>query len=249
MARMKFMNIEIDNLTMEEALDAMDGLIQQKKNAYVLTPNVDHLVQLERGGPLCDVYKEADLIVADGKPLIWISQWYGTPIKEKISGSDLFPRLCDMAAKKGYTMFFLGAMEGVAAKAAENLQARFPGLKVTGTYSPPYGFEKDEAELGKIRDMIHAAAPDILIVGLGCPKQELFIYHHRKELGVPLSLGLGASLDFEAGNVKRAPAWMSDHGLEWVFRITQDPKRLAKRYLIDDMKILGMAIKYKNAKR
>ena len=249
MARMKFMNTEIDNLTMEEALDAMDGLIKQKKSAYVLTPNVDHLVQLERGGPLCDVYKEADLIVADGKPLIWISQWYGTPIKEKISGSDLFPRLCEVAAQNGYTMFFLGAMEGVAAKAAENLKARFPGLKVAGTYSPPYGFEKDEAELAKIGDMIHAAAPDILIVGLGCPKQELFIYNNRKKLGVPLSLGLGASLDFEAGNIKRAPAWMSNHGLEWLFRITQDPKRLAKRYLIDDMKILGMALKYKKTQR
>lgn len=247
MARMKFMNTEIDNITMEEALDAMDDLIRQKKNAYVVTPNVDHLVQLERGGPLCDVYKEADLILTDGKPLIWISKWYGTPIKEKISGSDLFPRLCEMAAKKGYTMFFLGAMEGIAAKAAENLQARFPGLQVTGTYSPPYGFEKDEVESAHIRDMIHAAAPDILIVGLGCPKQELFIYHHRKELGVPLSLGLGASLDFEAGNIKRAPAWMANHGFEWVYRITQDPKRLAKRYLIDDRKIIGMAFKYKKA--
>lgn len=248
MARIKFMNTEIDNLTMDEALDAMEDLIRQKKNAYVITPNVDHLVQLERGGPLCEVYKEADLIVADGKPLIWISKWYGTPIKEKISGSDLFPRLCELAAKKGYSMFFLGAMEGIAAKAAENLKTRFPGLEVTGTYSPPYGFEKDEAEMRRIRDMIHAAAPDILIVGLGCPKQELFIYHNRKELGVPLSLGLGASLDFEAGNIKRAPKWMANHGLEWVFRITQDPKRLAKRYLIDDRKIIGMIFKYKKAR-
>ena len=245
MARMKFMNTEIDNLTMDEALDAMDGLIQQRRCAYVITPNVDHLVQLERGGPLREAYRDADLILTDGKPLIWISKWYGTPIKEKISGSDLFPRLCGLAAKKGYTMYFLGAMEGVAAKAAENLMARFPGLRVVGTYSPPYGFEKDEQELAHIRDMIHAAAPDILIVGLGCPKQELFIMHHREELGVPLSLGLGASLDFEAGNIKRAPKWMANHGLEWVFRITQDPKRLAKRYLVDDRIILGMAIKYK----
>ena len=100
MARMKFMNTEIDNLTMEEALDAMDGLIKQKKNAYVLTPNVDHLVQIERGGPLRDAYKEADLIVADGKPLIWISKWYGTPIKEKISGSDLFPAFAKWRRKR-----------------------------------------------------------------------------------------------------------------------------------------------------
>ena len=248
MSRVKFMNTEIDNLTMKEALKEIDELIKQDKNAYVVTPNVDHIIQLERGGELVEVYKNADLILCDGKPLIWISKWYGTPIKEKISGSDLFPRLCAMAAKKGYKMFFLGAAEGVAAKAAENLEKRFPGLQVIGTYSPPYGFEKDEVEMEKIKKMIKDAKPHILIVGLGCPKQELFILHHKDELGVPISLGLGASLDFEAGEVKRAPKWMADHGLEWVYRIFQDPKRLAKRYLVDDRKIFGLAIKYKKAR-
>lgn len=244
MARMKFMNTEIDNLTMEEALDAVDFLIQQDKNAYVVTPNVDHIVQLEAGGELCEVYKYADLILTDGKPLLWISKWYGTPIKEKISGSDLFPRLCELAAKKNYRMYFLGAAEGVAAKAAENLMNKYSGLQVVGTYSPPFGFEKDEAEMDKIKRQIRDVSPHILIVGLGCPKQELFILHHKDELNVPVSLGLGASLDFEAGNIKRAPKWMSDHGLEWLYRIVQDPKRLAKRYLVDDRKIFGMAIRY-----
>lgn len=245
MSRMKFMNTEIDNLTMKEALQRIDQLIQEDKNAYVVTPNVDHIVQLEKGGPLTDVYKNADLILADGKPLIWISKWYGSPIKEKISGSDLFPRLCNLAAKKGYRMYFLGAAEGVAAKAAENLTKRFPGLQVVGTYSPPYGFEKDETELQKIKSKIKEVEPHILIVGLGCPKQELFILHYKDELDVPISLGLGASLDFEAGEIKRAPKWMADHGLEWAYRIFQDPKRLAKRYLVDDRKILGLAIKYR----
>ena len=246
MSRMKFMNTEIDNLTMEEALGKIDALIQENRNAYVVTPNVDHLVQMEQGGELCDVYENADLILTDGKPLIWIAKWYGTPIKEKISGSDLFPRLCALAAEKGYRMFFLGAADGVAAKAAENLTKRFPGLQVVGTYSPPFGFEKDEVEMQHIKEMIKAAKPHILIVGLGCPKQELFILHNKDALNVPISLGLGASLDFEAGNVKRAPKWMADHGLEWLFRITQDPKRMAKRYLVDDRKIIGMALKYKN---
>ena len=245
MARMKFMNTEVDNLTMEEALQEINKLITQNKNAYVVTPNVDHIVQLERGGELCEVYKNADLILTDGKPLIWISKWYGTPIKEKISGSDLFPQLCVLAAEKGCRMYFLGAAEGVAAKAAENLMKRFPGLQVVGTYSPLFGFEKDEAEMEKIKKQIKDVKPHILIVGLGCPKQELFILHHKDELGVPLSLGLGASLDFEAGNIKRAPKWMADNGLEWLFRITQDPKRMAKRYLVDDRKIVGLAWKYR----
>ncbi len=142
-------------------------------------------------------------------------------------------------------MFFLGAAEGVAAKAAQNLSKRFKGLQVVGTYSPPFGFEKDLEEIDKINNMIRKTQPDILIVGLGCPKQEKFMYHHCKELGVPISFGLGASFDFEAGNIKRAPRWMANHGLEWLFRITQDPKRMAKRYLGDDRKILGLAFKYR----
>lgn len=245
MARIKFMNTEIDNLTMGETLQAIDTLIQQNKKAYVVTPNVDHIVQLETGGELCEIYKNADLILTDGKPLLWISKWYGTPIKEKISGSDLFPCLCQMAALKGYGMFFFGAAEGVARKAAAKLTEKYPGLNVVGTYSPPFGFEKDEAEMKKIEHMIKSAKPHILIVGLGCPKQEKFIFHNRDKLCVPISLGLGASLDFEAGNVKRCPRWMADHGFEWLFRIMQDPKRLAKRYLVDDRKIIRLAWKYK----
>ena len=248
MPRIQFMNIEIDNLTMDGALEEINRLIEENKQAYVVTPNVDHIVQLESGGSLCEVYKHANLILTDGKPLLWIAKWYGTPIKEKISGSDLFPQLCKMAAEKGHKMFFLGAAEGVAAKAAKRLEKRYPGLQIAGTYSPPYGFEKDSSEIEKIQQMIIEKSPQILIVSLGCPKQELFIYHNRKILNVPISLGLGASLDFEAGNIKRAPKWMSDYGLEWFYSITQDPKRLIKRYLVDDIKIFRLAWRYKNKK-
>lgn len=245
MSRMKFMNTEIDNLTMQETLQAIDHLIHENNCAYVVTPNVDHIVRIETNKELQEAYKNASLILTDGKPLLWIAKWYGTPIKEKISGSDLFPLLCDMAAKKGYKMFFLGAKEGVAAKAAENLAKRYQGLQIVGTYSPSFGFENDVIEMEKIKISIKESKPEILIVGLGCPKQERFMYRYCRELGVPVSFGLGASFDFEAGNIKRAPRWMANHGLEWLFRITQDPKRLAKRYLVDDTKILGLAIKYK----
>lgn len=245
MARMKFMNTEIDNLTMDETLQAIDNLIKENKSAYVVTPNVDHIVQLETNKELQDIYNNASLILTDGKPLLWIAKWYGTPIKEKISGSDLFPLLCRMAAEKGYKMFFLGAAEGVAEKAAKNLSKRFIGLNVAGTYSPPFGFEKDVYEMNKIKEMIIKANPQILIVGLGCPKQEKFMYYHCAELGVPISLGLGASFDFEAGNIKRAPRWMANHGLEWLFRITQDPKRMIKRYLVNDRAIFKLVVKYR----
>lgn len=245
MTRMRLMNTEIDNLTMDETLDAIDSLIKEDNCSYVVTPNVDHIVQLEKDEELKRVYENASLILTDGKPLIRISNWYKTPIKEKISGSDLFPRVCDLAAKKGYTMYLLGAAEGVADKAAKNLMDKYKGLNIVGTYSPPFGFEKDKVELKKIERQIQEVHPDILIVGLGCPKQEKYMYHHCKELDVPISFGLGASIDFEAGNIKRAPRWMSEHGLEWLYRITQDPKRLAKRYLVDDMKIIRIARKYR----
>lgn len=245
MTRMRLMNTEIDNLTMDETMDAIDSLIKEDNCSYVVTPNVDHIVQLEKDEELKRVYENASLILTDGKPLIWISNWHKTPIKEKISGSDLFPRVCDLAAKKGYTMYLLGAAEGVADKAAKNLMNKYKGLNIVGTYSPPFGFEKDKLELKKIERQIQEVHPDILIVGLGCPKQEKYMYHHCKELDVPISFGLGASIDFEAGNIKRAPRWMSEHGLEWLYRITQDPKRLAKRYLVDDMKIIRIARKYR----
>lgn len=245
MARIKFMNTCIDNLTMSETLNEIDKLIQKKICSYVVTPNVDHIVRLEKDEELQKVYKNASLILTDGKPLIWISKWYKTPIKEKISGSDLFPKVCELAANNNYTMYLLGAAEGVADTAAKNLMKKYPGLNVVGTYSPPFGFEKNEQEMNKIKTQIQEVHPDILIVGLGCPKQEKFMYYHCKELGVPISFGLGASIDFEAGNIKRAPKWMSNHGLEWLYRFSKEPKRLFKRYFVDDLKIIQVARKYR----
>ncbi|MCF7627475.1 WecB/TagA/CpsF family glycosyltransferase [Holdemanella sp. SCCA2] len=245
MARIKFMNTDIDNLTMAETLNEIEKLIQKKNCSYVVTPNVDHIVRLEKDEELQKVYKNASLILTDGKPLIWISKWYKTSIKEKISGSDLFPRVCQLAANKNYTMYLLGAAEGVADTAARNLMKKYPGLNIVGTYSPPFGFEKNEQEMNKIKIQIQDVHPDILIVGLGCPKQEKFMYYHCKELGVPISFGLGASIDFEAGNIKRAPKWMSNHGLEWLYRFSKEPKRLFKRYFVDDLKIIQVARKYR----
>ena len=245
MDKIRLLNISVDNLTMDEAINEIDRLINSGKFNYVVTPNVDHIVKLEKDSEFAEVYANADLVLTDGKPLIWISKWLKTPIKEKISGSDLFPKICELAADKGYKMFFLGAAEGVAAKAAENLQNKYAGLNIVGTYSPSFGFEKKEEEIANIVSMINSAEPDILIVGVGAPKQEKFIYHHLSELKVPVSLGLGASLDFEAGNVKRAPKWMSNHGLEWLYRFFKEPRRLFKRYFVDDIKIIKLYFKYK----
>lgn len=243
--RIPFLNTEIDNVTMEEAVECVKILAREGKNAYVVTPNVDHIVKLEKDAEFANIYKDADLILADGKPLLWFAKGLGTPIVEKVSGSDLFPLVCEMAAKEGFRVFFFGAAEGVAGKAALVLQKRYPGLEVAGTYSPEYGFEKDSAKVEQMCSIINEACPDILFVGLGAPKQEKFFYAIRDKVNVHVALHIGASFDFVAGNIKRAPKWMSRMGLEWFYRLCKEPKRMFKRYLIDDMKIFGMYAKYK----
>lgn len=244
MSRMNFLNTEVDNLTMDEAIDRAEELILNKKPSYVVTPNVDHIVKLETDKEFQDVYKNADLILTDGMPLIWISKIKGNPIKEKISGSDFFPKLCERAAGKEYSIFLLGAAEGVAAKAADNLRKKYEGLNIVGTYSPSYGFEKRDDEIKEIIKMINEVKPDILAVGLGAPKQEKFLYKYRNELNVPISLAIGASIDFEAGNINRAPRWMQNCGLEWFYRLCKEPKRMFKRYIVDDLKIIFITRKY-----
>ncbi len=246
---MQFLNIEIDNLTFDEALERIDELLQMRAGGYVVTPNVDHIIQIEKNPEFRQAYQDAALVLTDGQPLMWISRWLNRPIKEKISGSDLFPQLCALAAEKGYTMYFLGAAEGVAAEASRRLEQKNPGLRVIGTYSPEYGFEKDPQKVEKVLAEIEKASPDILVAGLGTPKQELFLHKYRERLDGILAFGMGASLDFEAGNVRRAPRWMQKCGLEWLYRLCREPRRLFKRYLVDDMKIFPLVWKYRKQKK
>lgn len=244
MSRISFLNIQVDNITMTEAVCSIDKLIQQKKQAYVVTPNIDHIVMIEKDPYFKEVYENASLILTDGQPLIWISKLKKKPIKEKVSGSDLFPHVCEMAAKQGYSLYILGAAEGVAKKAAQNLVNRYEGLRIAGTYSPSYGFESKPEEIEYIIQQIAALKPDILAVSLGSPKGEKFIYRYREKLNVPVSMSIGAAVDFEAGNVKRAPKWMSRCGLEWLYRMMKEPKRLAKRYWHDLRYIVPIIRKY-----
>lgn len=243
--RMKFLNTYVDNITMVETLANINDLIMDGKYHYIVTPNADHIVKLEKDVEFQNVYNEADLILADGMSLIWISKIIHKPIKEKISGSDLFPKVCELAAKQKYKVFLLGAEEGIADKAARNLKNKYAGLDIVGTLSPTFGFEKDEEEINSIIDVINKAKPDILCVGLGAPKQEKFIYKYKNRLKVPISLAIGASIDFEAGKVKRAPKWMQKNGLEWFYRILMEPKRMGKRYFIDAIEIRSIFFKYR----
>jgi len=179
------------------------------------------------------IYREAHAVVADGMPIVWTSRIAGTPLKQRVAGSDMLTELGLWLERKRYRLFFLGAAEGVAEEAKRRLQERFPALMIVGCYSPPFGFESMEEENEKIVAMIREARPDILLVGLGAPKQEKWIYRRYRQYRVPVSIGVGATFDFLAGRIRRAPVWMQKAGLEWMWRLMREPRRLWRRYLRD----------------
>jgi len=230
---------------MGEALDTMEQLIHARRPSYIVTPNVDVLVQLQKDREFKRIYDGAALVVPDGVPLMWAAKFLGRPLKEKVSGSDLFVKFCERAAKNGHSVYFMGAMPGVAAKAAEILTQRYPGLKIAGTHSPSFGFEKNAEECAFIVQKIVDAKPDVLFIGLGSPKQEKWSERYRAEYRVPVTVGVGISFDYVAGTVKRAPRWMQDAGLEWSWRLAMEPKRLWRRYLVNDPAFFWFVLKQK----
>lgn len=243
MEKQALLNTYINNLTMQETVEAIEQMIAANKKSYVVAINVDVVMKIEEDPYLKKVVDNADMVLVDGKPLVWISKLHGKPLKAKISGSDLVPLLCEVAAQKGYKIFIIGGKDGIADQAKQRLEVKLPGIKIVGTYAPPFGFEKNVTELDKINQMISESSPDLLIACFGCPKQEKWIYENIAKYEAKVSICAGATVDFLAGNVKRAPRWMSEHGLEWFYRFLQEPKRMFKRYFVDDVKIVKLVRK------
>lgn len=226
------MGVRFDNVTLIEALNQIEQMIASGRPHYVVTPNVDFLVQAREDVELRRILCEADLVVCDGTPLVWASRLLGNALPERVAGADLVPALLKIAAEKQYRVFLLGATPESAQQAVTSLRAEHPRLPVVGHYSPPFNslLEMNHAEISRrIRD----AAPDILFVSLGCPKQEKWIAMHYHSLGVPVTAGVGATIDFLGGAMRRAPIWMQRSGTEWLFRLIQEPRRLLKRYAKD----------------
>lgn len=244
MEKQPLLNTYVNNLTMEQTVEEIKELLIIGQPTYVVPINVDVVVQIENDSYLKRIIDDANLTLVDGQPLVWISRWYNRPVKEKVSGSDLVPHVCNMAAYCGYSIFLIGGKEGIAKRAKKNLEYQFPNIKVVGTYSPPFGFEKDKEEIVKINKRIQMVHPDIVVACFGCPKQEKWVYENYRKYGAPLTICAGATVDFIAGNVARAPLWMRNCGLEWFYRFLKEPRRLFRRYFIDDIKILVMAFKY-----
>ncbi|MCG8509038.1 MAG: WecB/TagA/CpsF family glycosyltransferase [Rhodospirillales bacterium] len=231
--RVTLAGIEIDRVTMREAEDRIIAALAEGRGGWVVTPNLDHLARAHRDPVFLSLVSHADLVLADGMPLIWASRVQGTPLPERVAGSTLVRSLAARAAEEGRTLFLLGGNPGAAEGAAAALQRETPSLKVTGTYCPPLGFETSEEEMARIEAALEQAKPDLVYVALGSPKQEKLILTLRKRLPQAWWLGVGISLSFLAGEVSRAPAWMQKSGLEWIHRLVQEPRRLWRRYLVN----------------
>jgi N-acetylglucosaminyldiphosphoundecaprenol N-acetyl-beta-D-mannosaminyltransferase len=234
MSRVTMFDVHFDNYDFLDLLAYMDEVIRQNNHSYILTCNVDHLIKLRKDAEFQKVYSDAGAIVADGMPIIWASKMLRKPLKQKVSGSDLFAKLGEAFAERQYKLFFLGSAAGIPEQAVKNLKLVFPNLNIVGCYSPSYGFEKKKDENEQIIQMLIDTQPDIVFVGVGAPKQEKWIYQNYLQYKVPISIGVGATFDFLSGTVKRAPNIMQRTGFEWFWRLVQEPRRLWKRYLVHD---------------
>ncbi len=235
-AKRNLFGIQIDALRMPEAVSRIQDWAdtEQEKCRYVVTPNVDHTVLLRENKGLRDAYKDADLVLPDGHPLVWASRLLRQPLPERVPGSDLVPALFDAGGRsRELRVFLLGAAPGVAVRAVERMKLKWPHVQCVGVYSPPMGFEKNESETTLILGRIALTRPDILVVGLGAPKQEIWVHQNRDRIRARVALCVGATIDFLAGEKSRAPRWMQSAGIEWMHRMMSEPRRLVRRYARD----------------
>lgn len=241
--RVTIAGVEVDQLSFDQVVDR---IIDQAQNnsvpVYVVTPNAQHIVLLQRDTQFRQIYRQAFLSVPDGVPLLWAAKFLKTPLQSRVNGTDLFEKLCAVAADRQLRVFLLGGRPGAAEYAKTVLQTRHPRLQIVGTHCPPYSFESNTSELALINAKIMAAAPHLLFVGLGAPKQEKWIYANYQTLGVPVSLGIGVSFELVGGLVKRAPVWMQKTGLEWLFRLIMEPQRLWRRYVVGNTLFIWLVL-------
>ncbi|WP_304317761.1 WecB/TagA/CpsF family glycosyltransferase [Phocaeicola plebeius] len=225
-----FLNTNIQVITQHE-------LLKELKKGVVITPNVDHLVKLQKDKEFYEVYKKAEWVICDSKILYMLSKLLKTPLPEAIPGSSFFTAFYEYHQNDpNCKIFLLGAAEGIAIKAMERINQKVGRNIVVGAHSPSYGFEKKPEECEKLVHIINESGANVLLVGVGAPKQEKWIMKYRNEMpGIDIFMGLGATIDFEAGTLKRAPIFWQKIGMEWLYRCLKEPKRLFKRYFIDDM--------------
>ena len=238
-SRVHLMDCAVDNLTMEETLQTIEGFIASGRPHQHVVVNVDKLVKAARDPELRRVINDCALVNADGMPVVWASRLLGRPLKERVAGVDLFEALMQRAAQKGWRIFLLGAKEEVVSRVRFLYERRHPGLRIVGHRNGYWKPEEEETVAQQIAD----AQADILFVAISSPKKEQFLARHQARMKVPFAMGVGGTFDVAAGLVKRAPLWMQRSGLEWFYRFLQEPRRMFRRYFIDDMAFFGMLAK------
>lgn len=234
-ARVRIAGLDFDALAEHEVLDRILGDLAEDQGGWVATPNVDICRRARKDASARDLVRRASLVVADGMPLIWAARLGGGELPERVTGSSLIMSLSAAAARHGRSIYLLGGEPGVPERAAAELSRRFTGLRVAGTDAPPPGFDRSPDGLDAVRTRLAAAEPDIVFVGLGFPKQERVIAALAPEVPATWFVGCGAAIPFAAGALPRAPGWMQRAGLEWLFRLLSEPRRLFRRYLVDDL--------------
>jgi N-acetylglucosaminyldiphosphoundecaprenol N-acetyl-beta-D-mannosaminyltransferase len=229
--------IPIDSLTFAGAIDAIEALIARQQGGTVFTPNVDHVVLADEDARFRDAYASTALSLVDGMPVLLASRLMGQPLPEKISGSDLVEPLLERAAARGWRVFLLGGSPGAAEKARDRLTSRIAGLHVIGVAAPMIDVNVTAGH-DAIVELLRTARADLVLLALGSPKQEIVGHLIASRVRPAVLVGVGAAFDFIAGTVRRAPHWMSENGLEWLFRLAQEPRRMWRRYLVRDPKFL-----------
>jgi N-acetylglucosaminyldiphosphoundecaprenol N-acetyl-beta-D-mannosaminyltransferase len=238
--KIKILNIDIQSIKLND-------LLRNLSKGVLVTPNVDHLVKLQKDKEFYNIYQRADWVICDSNILSLGSRFLGTPFEEVIPGSSLLPAYCEFHKESNnIKIFLLGAKTGVADLAKDKINFRIGRDIVVGAHSPSFGFERDEEECEKIIRLINKTDATVLVVGVGAPKQEKWIYKYKDRLQkIELFMALGATIDFEAGSIKRAPKLFQKMGMEWLYRLLNEPKRLWKRYLIDDLPFIFFILKQK----
>uniref|UniRef100_E6QMG4 Putative N-acetylglucosaminyldiphosphoundecaprenol N-acetyl-beta-D-mannosaminyltransferase (Modular protein) n=1 Tax=mine drainage metagenome TaxID=410659 RepID=E6QMG4_9ZZZZ len=226
------LGLPLSRVTLDGAVEQIDQMLQDGGVHQVATANLDFWLNSTSDEHLHRILAGCDMVVADGMPLVWASRMLGEPLPERVTGVDLIPRLMQLSARKGYKVFLLGGAEGIGERAKELFERWYPGVQICGVYAPPAA-ELNQMDHGEIVARVAAAKPDMLLVSFGNPKQEKWIWMHKKRLGVPVSIGIGGSLDMLLGDLNRAPRWMQRIGMEWLMRLAQEPRRLGPRYLRD----------------
>lgn len=247
--RVDILGTPVSSLTMDELFSDWEAVIQKGEKAQVCITPVNSILAARATARVQEIYQHADYVLCDGVPVKWASNFLGDPIKERITGLDVLPRIFPFAASRNFTIFLLGASPGVAETLKAVMEAKHPGVKIVGTFVPPFRAVFSDEENEEMIEAINAVKPDILLVSLTAPKQDIWIAENLEKLDTHVAIGIGGAFEVAAGMIQRAPLWMQKSGLEWFYRFLQEPKRMFRRYFVEAPVFIPLIIQQKISTR